>query len=106
MTAIGIRSLRRRAQSYFVESNKPYSMQELCAVLDVPFATLSAWEKGGDAELASFARGVKAQVAATWEKGELSAGLCSYLHKAYLTGEEHEDARTLDITIRVADDGA
>lgn len=100
------RTLRRLAEGYFVEENKPYSMQELCAVLDVSFATLCAWENGSDGELSSFARTVKARVAATWEKGELSAGLCSYLHKAYLVGEEQGGEQPLDITIRIADDGA
>lgn len=106
MTKTKLQKLEQTANDYFIEANKPFSMQEICQLLDVSFQTLSEWEASDNKQVASFARSVKARVAAGWEKGELSAGLCSYLHKAYFSEQDYSEDRPLDITIRICDDGA
>jgi hypothetical protein len=88
--------LEQKINEYFVEDNKPYSVLELCYVLDVTKETLSEWMHNEEKGFSDLIARAKLKIGAGWEKCEkINPRMSEFLLKNHF---DYTDKKEINVT--------
>jgi hypothetical protein len=88
--------------NYFAdEGNKPYSILELCAELNICKDTWNEWEKNQEKGFSDLIKRAKLKVAAGWEKGALNPALSIFLLKNHMQYTDKQEIASVNTNIDI-----